>query len=357
MRSDASKTSSNKRLYRRIIAGMDEAAFQNDRKTRDAVERCIERVIEATTKLDEDTKALLGDRPWKDLRGMGNWLRHGYDKVAPDIVWDVASNKVPRLEGNPWGSRAGVTASAAEAVPCACPPAILSLQANDVEPGKAIAELKKLMAWRRVWHHLRRRRRLDSRAKSSPVCSKSSRSPPRQSWDRLPAQFREGLDNVTLSIADFADAETLDAMRIRDPLDLLGLYQGAGLPSKSVWDPVSLPDRIFLYRIPIIDYARRDDHPVPHFEIARIGVCGRHVRTNAFHAAIVLESGRRERKVTLERSWASASCPVKSKRRDEVSMRERIVIRADCNRLTGQIRSPDRIASARNRPTILLHEN
>ncbi len=84
-------------------------------KTRDAVERCIERVIEATTKLDEDTKALLGDRPWKDLRGMGNWLRHGYDKIAPDIVWDVASNKVPRLEGNPWGSRAGVTASAAEA--------------------------------------------------------------------------------------------------------------------------------------------------------------------------------------------------------------------------------------------------
>ena len=79
------------------IAGMDEAAFQNDRKTRDAVERCVERVIEATTKLDENTKVLLGDHPWKDLRGMGNWLRHGYDKVAPDIVWDVASNKIPPL--------------------------------------------------------------------------------------------------------------------------------------------------------------------------------------------------------------------------------------------------------------------
>jgi uncharacterized protein with HEPN domain len=79
------------------IARMDEAAFQKDRKTRDAVERCIERVIEATTKLDEETKARLGDHPWKDLRGMGNWLRHGYDRVAPDIVWDVACNKIPRL--------------------------------------------------------------------------------------------------------------------------------------------------------------------------------------------------------------------------------------------------------------------
>ena len=35
------------------IAGMDEAAFHRDQKTIDAVERCIERVIEATTKLDE----------------------------------------------------------------------------------------------------------------------------------------------------------------------------------------------------------------------------------------------------------------------------------------------------------------
>jgi uncharacterized protein with HEPN domain len=79
------------------IEGLDETTFQKDRKTKDAVERCIERVIEATTKLDENTKVLLGDHPWKNLRGMGNWLRHGYDKVAPDIVWDVASEKIPRL--------------------------------------------------------------------------------------------------------------------------------------------------------------------------------------------------------------------------------------------------------------------
>ncbi len=77
-------------------------------------------------------------------------------------------------------------------------------------------------------------------------------------WDALPAQFRANLGNVTLRVADFADAETLGAMRIGDPYDLLGLYEGAGLPSQSVWDPVRLPDRIFLYRIPIADYARRN---------------------------------------------------------------------------------------------------
>ena len=148
------------------------------------------------------------------------------------------------------------------------------MQANDVEPGKAIAELKKLMAWRRVWSHLGRRRRLYFRA-IQPNTLEDFEIAAQAIWDGLPEQFREGLDNVTLSVADFADAETLQVMRIRDPLDLLGLYQGAGLPSKSVWDPVSLPDRIFLYRIPIIDYARRDgqrvERVIRHVLIHEIG--------------------------------------------------------------------------------------
>jgi predicted Zn-dependent protease with MMP-like domain len=81
-------------------------------------------------------------------------------------------------------------------------------------------------------------------------------------WDGLPEQFRAVLGNVTVHVADFADAETLKALHIRGPYDLLGLYHGVGLPSKSVWDPVSLPDRIFLYRIPILNYAYRNGDPV-----------------------------------------------------------------------------------------------
>ncbi len=81
-------------------------------------------------------------------------------------------------------------------------------------------------------------------------------------WDGLPEQFRAMLGNGTVHVADFADAETLNAMRIRDPYGLLGLYHGVGLPSKSVWDPASLPDRIFLYRIPILSYADENVEPV-----------------------------------------------------------------------------------------------
>ena len=81
-------------------------------------------------------------------------------------------------------------------------------------------------------------------------------------WNGLPEQFRAALGNVTVHVTDFADAETLKALHIRDPYDLLGLYHGVGRPFKSKSDPVSLPDRIFLYRIPILSYANRTGEPV-----------------------------------------------------------------------------------------------
>jgi uncharacterized protein with HEPN domain len=76
---------------------MDEIAFSQDRKTIRSVERCLEIVIEATVKLDEDTKQRLGLHPWQQLRGMGNRLRHGYDSVSLEVIWDVASHKIPLL--------------------------------------------------------------------------------------------------------------------------------------------------------------------------------------------------------------------------------------------------------------------
>ncbi len=130
------------------------------------------------------------------------------------------------------------------------------------------------MAWRRAWPHLKRRRKLHFRA-SEPSTQEDFEIAAQAIWDGLPEQFRNALGNVTLSVADFADSETLRVLRIRDQHDLLGLYRGVGLPSKSVWPPVSLPDRIFLYRIPIVDYARsneeRVDRVIRHVLIHEIG--------------------------------------------------------------------------------------
>jgi uncharacterized protein with HEPN domain len=36
-------------------------------------------------------------QPWSDIRGMGNRLRHAYDRVDVDILWRTATNRVPEL--------------------------------------------------------------------------------------------------------------------------------------------------------------------------------------------------------------------------------------------------------------------
>ncbi len=79
------------------IAGLDETAFTLDRKTRDAVERCLQRITEAAIKLDEQAPALIPGYPWKKFRGLGNRLRHDYDTIEIPQIWRIASMQLPSL--------------------------------------------------------------------------------------------------------------------------------------------------------------------------------------------------------------------------------------------------------------------
>jgi predicted Zn-dependent protease with MMP-like domain len=94
-------------------------------------------------------------------------------------------------------------------------------------------------------------------------------------WETLPSRFREVVGNLSIQIEDFAGRETLDHMGIDSRYDLLGLYHGVGLPFKSVSALPYGPDMIFLYRIPILAFAREDGLSVPdvikHVLIHEIG--------------------------------------------------------------------------------------
>lgn len=79
------------------LAGLDRDAFERDGRTRDAVERCLERVCEAAHRLGERADKLMPNHPWGDIRGMGNRLRHAYDRVNLDIVCNTARRRVPAL--------------------------------------------------------------------------------------------------------------------------------------------------------------------------------------------------------------------------------------------------------------------
>lgn len=75
----------------------------------------------------------------------------------------------------------------------------------------------------------------------------------RAALTRIPQAFRDHMGNVALFVEDFADEATLAAMEIEDPFDLTGLYHGTPLGQKSVSDVGALPDRITLYRRPLLD--------------------------------------------------------------------------------------------------------
>jgi uncharacterized protein with HEPN domain len=40
---------------------------------------------------------LMPNQPWADIRGMGNRLRHAYDRLDLDIVWNTARDHLPGL--------------------------------------------------------------------------------------------------------------------------------------------------------------------------------------------------------------------------------------------------------------------
>jgi len=62
-----------------------------------AVERCLAIISEAAVKLGADAEQDAPEIPWRDVRGMGNHLRHGYETVDHGIVWETVQNELPAL--------------------------------------------------------------------------------------------------------------------------------------------------------------------------------------------------------------------------------------------------------------------
>ena len=87
----------NVQAIQRYVAGMDLAAFEEDQKTCDAVEPCLERISEAAAKLGEVAPTLMPDQPWHKIRALGNRLRHEYDAIRASRLWDIVQVDLPGL--------------------------------------------------------------------------------------------------------------------------------------------------------------------------------------------------------------------------------------------------------------------
>lgn len=79
------------------MRGVEREAFERDRRTRDAVERCLTRISEAAVRLKSDADALCPNVPWRDIRGLGNQLRHAYHRIDAHEIWNIVNRDLPEL--------------------------------------------------------------------------------------------------------------------------------------------------------------------------------------------------------------------------------------------------------------------
>ncbi|WP_341990976.1 metallopeptidase family protein [Azorhizobium sp. AG788] len=94
--------------------------------------------------------------------------------------------------------------------------------------------------------------------------------------ERLPAHFRRLIAGVVIRVEDFPEDDVLEELEAETPFDLLGLFQGVGLAQDdAVAQTGRLPNMIFLYRRPILDYwAEHEEtlgHVVAHVLVHEIG--------------------------------------------------------------------------------------
>lgn len=81
------------------LSGLSAEAFAADRKTVDAVERCLQRITEAVVKIgDERMAAIALGVPTHAVRALGNMLRHEYDNIDLVTIYNTAATDLPPLK-------------------------------------------------------------------------------------------------------------------------------------------------------------------------------------------------------------------------------------------------------------------
>jgi uncharacterized protein with HEPN domain len=72
---------------RASLTGLSLEDFENSWEKRWLVERGIEIISEASRRLPGDLKDRNPGIPWRKVAGIGNIIRHDYERVAPDVLW------------------------------------------------------------------------------------------------------------------------------------------------------------------------------------------------------------------------------------------------------------------------------
>jgi uncharacterized protein with HEPN domain len=87
-------------MIERFTGGSDFESFRRDPKTVAAVERKLLVISEAAIRLGSEAIVLCPDQPWHKIRGLGNWIRHQYERVDLEGIWETVHGDLPSLKAS-----------------------------------------------------------------------------------------------------------------------------------------------------------------------------------------------------------------------------------------------------------------
>lgn len=78
--------------------GNDYDIFTADRAFFNSVAMCILQIGELSNGLSEEYRdSTKSQMPWGMIRGMRNWLAHAYSEIDESVIWETATNDIPKL--------------------------------------------------------------------------------------------------------------------------------------------------------------------------------------------------------------------------------------------------------------------
>ena len=85
-------------MIEQFTAGMDFEAFRSNPMAVAAVERKLQIVSEAAIRLGDEAEKRIPSLPWRDIRGIGNQLRHAYERIDLNTIWKAVTDDIPPLK-------------------------------------------------------------------------------------------------------------------------------------------------------------------------------------------------------------------------------------------------------------------
>jgi uncharacterized protein with HEPN domain len=85
-------------MIEQFTAGMHFEAFRSNPMAVAAVERKLLVISEAAIRLGDEAERRYPDQPWRDIRGIGNQLRHAYERIDLETIWAAVTDDLPPLK-------------------------------------------------------------------------------------------------------------------------------------------------------------------------------------------------------------------------------------------------------------------